>query len=156
MKHLKKFNENEQLQFEDLVLLFAELSDANLSTYRKSGVNAGEQLTHTRQIVITIGEYFRSSPYLIKNLIEPSSEEDVKGREDVLRNLSSNKPFEINIQIDTNNKLDDMINVLEFIRSNQDQVEHFGYKFSDFYLAKERSFQEWSTNLLTVKYISKK
>lgn len=155
MKHLKRFNENEELQFEDLILLFAELSDDNLSTYRKSGIAAGEQLTHNRQIAITVGEYFRSNPYLIKDLIDPRSEKDVEGREKVLDYLKSNKKFEINIQIDTENKLDDMINVLQFVKNNQDQLEYFGYKFDDFYLAKERTFQEWATNLLTIKYIPK-
>lgn len=145
MIRINRLNEN-KLEIEDLIILFAELSDDDLITNHRTG----DTISGSRNIAITIGEYFRSNPFLLKDILNKENE----NREKVISYLESKKTFEINIQIDTDDKLKDMIKVLEFLENNKDQIKYFGYEFQDFYLSKNRTFNEWSSNLLTVKYKS--
>lgn len=120
MRHIRKYNES-KIDFQDLILLFAELSDDNLDVTR-----FGESQSLSRNIAIEVGEYFRSKPYLLKDIVNPTDEEYKKDANDVISYIERNKPFSIVIQLDTNNKLDDTLKVLNFLVSNVDQIKHFG------------------------------
>ena len=142
MNRIRRFTEDKELEVEDLIQLFADLSDDNLTH-----VSRGNSVSSARNIAITIGEFFRSDPFLLDGL-------EGENKERVVSDLSRKKPFEINIQIDGADKLQDMIKVLQFLDENKDSIKYFGYKFDDFHLVKKQTFRGWDANLLTVKYVS--
>ena len=148
MRHIKKYNES-KIDFQDLILLFAELSDDNLDVTR-----FGETQSLSRNIAIEVGEYFRSKPYLLKDIVNPGDEEHAKDASIVISYIEKNKPFNIAIQLDTNSKLDDTLKVLNFILSNVDQIRHFGYEMDDFFIRENQVIGGLKSSLFMIKYKS--
>jgi hypothetical protein len=68
MRYIKKFND-QKVNFQDLILLFADLSDDDLSMTR-----LGNTESLSRNIAIEVGEYFRSRPFLLKDIVNPTDE----------------------------------------------------------------------------------
>ncbi len=135
---LKRFNESEDsLKIIDLVYLFSELSDEYIKIGDKDSLN--------RNISIQTGEYFKSRPFLLSDLL--SSNDGNYDLKDVLKYLDSKKPFVISIQIVQGKKLEDSLYILNFINDNYSQIEYFGYKLNDFWISKEE-------DLIQLKYIS--
>ena len=129
MNRIRKFNEDNELEVEDLIQLFADLSDDNLTH-----VSRGIHVSGVRNIAITIGEYFRSDPFILDEL-------SGENKERVVNDLARKRPFWVNIQIDGGDKLQDMIKVLQNLDENKDSIKYFGYKFDDFYLEKTQTFR---------------
>ena len=148
MRYIKKYNES-KIDFQDLILLFAELSDDNLDVTR-----FGESQSLSRNIAIEVGEYFRSKPYLLKDIVNPSDKEHEKDASDVISYIERNKPFNIAVQLDSNSKLEDTLKVLNFLSSNVDQIKHFGYEMDDFFIRENQVIGGLKSNLFMIKYKS--
>lgn len=146
MRHIRKYNES-KIDFQDLILLFAELSDDNLDVTRY-----GESQSLNRNIAIEVGEYFRSKPYLLKDIVNPNDEDHKKDANDVISYIEENKPFSIVVQLDTNNKLDDTLKVLNYLVSNVEQIKHFGYEMDDFFIRENQVIGGLKSNLFMIKY----
>jgi len=153
MRHIKKFNEDQKVNFQDLILLFAELSDDDL-TVTRTQFGQNETSSVSRNIAIEVGEYFRSNPYLLKDIVNPNDETHKENAEKVLNYLERNKPFVINIQVDTHNKVDDTLKILNFIKNNSDQMRYFGYEMDDFFIREAQRIGGSVASLFNIKYKS--
>jgi len=151
MRYIKKFNEDQKVNFHDLILLFAELSDDDL-TVTRTQFGQNETSSVSRNIAIEVGEYFRSNPYLLKDIVNPSDEGHKENAEKVLNYLERNKPFVIDIQVDTHNKVDDTLKILNFIKNNSDQMRYFGYEMDDFFIREAQRIGGSVASLFNIKY----
>jgi len=151
MRYIKKFNEDQKVNFHDLILLFAELSDDDL-TVTRTQFGQNETSSVSRNIAIEVGEYFRSNPYLLKDIVNPSDEGHKENAEKVLNYLERNKPFVIDIQVDTHNKVDDTLKILNFIKNNSDQMRYFGYEMDDFFIREAQPIGGSVASLFNIKY----
>ena len=148
MRHIKKFNEDQTINFYDLILLFADLSDDDLSVTRHR-----ETQSVSRNIAIEVGEYFRSKPFLLKDIINPNGDAEFGAdAEQVLGYLERNKPFVINIQVDSSNKVDDTLKLLNFVKNNSEQMRYFGYEMDDFFIREGQRIGGSDTSLFNIKY----
>jgi hypothetical protein len=117
MKHLKKYNEDKLIDFQDLIYLFSDMID------------------EYRNISIQTGEYFKSNHYMIKDLINQPNDKETK---QVVNYLENHKAFFISIQLHPGEKrLDDSIHILNWIKENESQIGYYGYKLVNFYIQKE-------------------
>jgi hypothetical protein len=117
MKHLKKYNEDKLIDFQDLIYLFSDMID------------------EYRNISIQTGEYFKSNHYMIKDLINQPNDKETK---QVVNYLENHKAFFISIQLHPGEKrLDDSIHILNWIKENGSQIGYYGYKLVNFYIQKE-------------------
>ena len=149
MRHIRRFDENQKINFQDLILLFAELSDDYLPVRRVFG----DIDNINRNIAIETGEYFRSKPFLLKDIVDPSDEKHKEDADSVIRYLERNKPFVINIQVNSDNKVDDTLKILNFVKNNEDQMEYFGYKLEDFFIREGQYISGVKSDLFNLKYI---
>ena len=149
MRHIRRFDENQKINFQDLILLFAELSDDYLPVRRVFG----DIDNINRNIAIETGEYFRSKPFLLKDIVDPSDEKHKEDADSVIRYLERNKPFVINIQVNSDNKVDDTLKILNFVKNNEDQMKYFGYQLEDFFIREGQYISGTKTSLFNLKYI---
>lgn len=115
---LKRYNESDGLDVKDLIYLFTDMSD------------------EYRNIAIQTGEYFRSKPMLLSDLLKDNNHNKLE-LDQVMHYLEQKKKFVISIQIDKNDKLADSIKVLNFLNDNRDQINYYGYKLSNFFINKD-------------------
>jgi hypothetical protein len=136
---IRKFNEN-KIEIIDLVYLFAEMSD----DYLLSKGRQVDRAYKNRNIAIQTGDYFKSKPYIFTDLLEADDNDtDLKH---VLNYLEQKKSFIILVQLDSDNKLDDSLHILNFVKNNYSQIEYFGFKLDNFFIAQE--------DVVQLKYIS--
>lgn len=121
MKHLKRYNENNKIEFHDLVHLFAEMID------------------EYRNISIQTGNYFKSKHYMLNDLVSQPDEPDTK---QVIYYLENHKPFFLSIQLQPGDKrLDDSIHILNWLKENETQIGYYGYRLGNFFISREDLIQ---------------
>lgn len=128
---IKRFNES-KIEIMDLIYLFGEMSDDKL---KSKSIRDNASIVN-RNIAIQTGEYFKSKPYILTDLLK--NEEDLNS---IKSTLERKKPFIILVQLDDDNKLDDALHILNFVKDNFSQIEYFGYKLDNFFIAQESVVQ---------------